>query len=121
MRLAFAADCRRAGHLPIAAALIGDSDHDCRWQAAIVVGHFIPDRPDSVWRVIVRYGKSAEPDLAAALATALLEHLLDRHGSRYLRRLKPLVAAPGSPYRDLVRMTWRSGACNQARRLIPRD
>jgi hypothetical protein len=121
MRLAFAANRRLAGHFPIAAGLIGDLDNDCRWQAAIVVGHFITDRPESVWRIIVRHGKSSDTDLAAALATVLLEHLLDRHPSRFLRRLRRLVAAPRSPYRDLVQRTWQSGACERARLLIPLD
>ena len=54
---------------------------------SFVIGEFIASAPDKVWDVIVRYGDSDDPDMRTAIGTVLLEHLLQRHGSRF----RPLV------------------------------
>jgi hypothetical protein len=64
-----------------------DPDNDIRWQAAVVIGEFIDSEPDRVWEIIVAHSDSADADLRTAVATVLLEHLLQRQGARY----RPLV------------------------------
>jgi hypothetical protein len=76
-----------AQFLPLATDLLPDTDNDCRWQAAIVIGEFIDTAPDKVWDVIVEHSDSNDADLRTAVGTVLLEHLLQRHGARF----RPLV------------------------------
>jgi len=73
--------------LKLATDLLPDPDNDIRWQAAVVIGEFIDSEPDRVWDVIVAHADSADVDLRTAVATVLLEHLLNRHGARF----RPLV------------------------------
>lgn len=52
---------------------------DLRWQAIIEIGHFAPQEPEAVWPFVLRWGSHEDEDLRAAIATCLLEHLLEYH------------------------------------------
>jgi hypothetical protein len=72
--------------------LVGDrADNTVRWQACIVVGHYIETMPERVWGVIAEYGDSADEDMRAAISTCLLEHLLDQHFDEYFPKCRKLV------------------------------
>ena len=79
------------GYFVLAKRLINDGDNDCRWQAIIIVGEYIHTHPDVVWQIIVRYGGSKDNDLRMAIATVLLEHLLEYHFQRFFIRAKRLA------------------------------
>jgi hypothetical protein len=55
---------------------------DPRWQAIIGVAEHIEEHPDEVWRFTRKWGTHANPDLRSAVATCLLEHLLEYHFDR---------------------------------------
>jgi hypothetical protein len=78
--------------LPGSPAAEGEVDR--RWQAIIRVGEFIESEPEAVWAFVVRWGKHAQTDLRMAVATCLLEHLLDAHFEMMLPRVRE--AAMGS-------------------------
>jgi hypothetical protein len=61
---------------------------DPRWQAIIGVADHIERHPDEVWCFTRRWGSHANADLRAAVATCLLEHLLEYH----FERIFPLVS-----------------------------
>jgi hypothetical protein len=52
---------------------------DPRWQAIIEVGHFAPKEPEAIWPFVLKWGSHEDEDLSAAIATCLLEHLLEYH------------------------------------------
>ena len=56
-----------------------EGELDPRWQAIIDVSEHIPRHPDEVWRFTRRWGAHANADLRTAVATCLLEHLLEYH------------------------------------------
>lgn len=56
-----------------------EGKRDPRWQAIIRVGEFIETQPEPVWQFAHRWGKHAQSDLRMAVATCLLEHLLEHH------------------------------------------
>jgi hypothetical protein len=61
---------------------------DIRWQAIIKVGKFAERHPDEVWAFARKWGAHANADLRTAVATCLLEHLLEHH----FDRIFPLVS-----------------------------
>lgn len=65
-----------------------DDEEDPRWQAIIAVGAFIEDEPDPVWSFVERWGKHTNEDLRQAIATCLLEHLLEHHFVTMFPRVK---------------------------------
>src|SRR5688572_5213540 len=56
-----------------------EGKRDPRWQAIIRVGEFIETQPEPVWQFAHRWGRHAQADLRMAVATCLLEHLLEHH------------------------------------------
>ena len=86
--------------LPGVAAADGQTDP--RWQAIIQVGEFIPTDPQGVWAFARRWGRSEDEDLRAAVATCLVEHLLETDFQAFF----PDVA-------QLARLDRRFAACVQ--------
>lgn len=56
-----------------------EGKRDARWQAIIRVGEFIETQPEKVWQFAHRWGKHAQADVRMAVATCLVEHLLEHH------------------------------------------
>jgi hypothetical protein len=73
--------------LPGTAAPAGESDP--RWQAIIAIGDFAETDPEPIWAFVVRWGNHADEDLRTAVATCLLEHLLEYHFDRKLKKRTP--------------------------------
>ncbi len=60
---------------------------DLRWQAVIAIGDYIGNYPNEVWQFVEKWGSHPSQDLRLAIATCLLEHLLESH----FERIFPLV------------------------------
>ena len=65
-----------------------EGELDSRWQAIIAVSDHIENHPDKVWSFTRKWGAHANADLRCAVATCLLEHLLEHH----FDRIFPLVS-----------------------------
>lgn len=85
-----------------------DGVQDPRWQAIIAVGEFIPSEPEAVWGFIRRWGGHPQEDLRDALATCLLEHLLEYHFARYFPLVESLAKAEPL-FGDTFRKCWQFG------------
>ena len=93
--------------LPHVAAREGELD--LRWQAIIGVGEFVDTEPLAVWEFTKRWASAADDDLRTALATCILEHLLEHHFSDMLPRVREAaVADPGVA--ALVAKCWALGS-----------
>lgn len=87
--------------------LLSDGDSDCRWQAAIVIGLHIETRAEEVWQITAAAGCSEDADVRAAVATCLLEHLIE-HDRRYLDRAQQL-ASRDARFRETLASSWHDG------------
>ena len=96
-------------YLDLARTLIGDSDNDCRWQAAIVVGESIETEPEKVWEVVCEYGTSTDEDMRVAVATVLLEHLLEHHFDTYFPKLRQRIEDGAPLLADTLSRCWLFG------------
>ena len=56
-----------------------DEDEDPRWQEIIDIAEFIESEPEIIWDFTLKWGSDPEKDLRMAVATCLLEHLLEHH------------------------------------------
>lgn len=65
---------------------------DPRWRAIIDISEHIESTPEPVWQLVIRWSGQADDDLRAALATCLLEHILEHHFEVYFPQLEKLVA-----------------------------
>ncbi|MEO7454494.1 MAG: DUF6869 domain-containing protein [Fimbriimonadales bacterium] len=81
---------------------------DERWQAIIAVGGFIQAEPEPVWEFIMRWGVNDCSDLRAAIATVLLEHLLEHHFDAYFPHVEKL-ARNDANFADTLSTCWAFG------------
>ena len=100
---------RADGLLPGTPAAEGQ---DPRWQAIIAVGEYIESEPEAVWSFIVRWGDHSQEDLRDAVATCLLEHLLEHHFSDYFPRVEQL-AFDRPLFADMFQRCWKFGQSNE--------
>lgn len=81
---------------------------DPRWQAIIAVGEFIETEPEPVWPCIRKWGSAPDSDLRMAVATCLLEHLLEHHFDDFISRVE-LAAQMDPLFADMVAVCWKFG------------
>ena len=92
-----------------------DGELDPRWQAIIAVGEFVEEEPEAVWQFILRWGSSSDEDLRAAVATCLLEHLLEHHFDRFITRIER--AAKTDPlFAKTAASCWKFGQSEEPNR-----
>lgn len=98
---------------------------DPRWQAIIGIGEFIETHPEAVWEFCLRWGKHPQSDVRAAVATCLLEHLLEHHFELLFPRVRR-AAMESARFAGTLGSCWRFGQANTSenaariRRLVSR-
>jgi hypothetical protein len=85
-----------------------DGAEDPRWQAIIAVGEYVETNPEELWQFVLRWGSHQDPDLRAAIATCLLEHLLEYHFSLLFPRIEA-AATRNQLFANTVRTCWQFG------------
>ncbi len=85
---------------------------DPRWQAIIAIEDFVQEEPDAVWSFILRWGNSVDEDLRSAIATGLLEHLLEHHFRRFFPRVEEAVRT-NSMLADTFLKYWKFGQAKE--------
>src|SRR5262249_54455661 len=89
-----------------------DEGADPRWQAIIKVGEFIESDPEAVWRFICRWGGHPQEDLRDAVATCLLEHLLEYHFDIYFPQVEQIALADPL-FGDTFLRCWQFGQAEE--------
>jgi hypothetical protein len=92
--------------LPGAAAPEGEEDP--RWQRIIEIGMHIESDPEPIWEFVARWGSHQDEDLRSAIATCLLEHLLQHHFDLIFPRVQSLVEAKPL-FAHTFTMCWKMG------------
>ena len=86
---------------------------DPRWQAIIGVAEFIQSSPEEVWTFIARWGNHEDEDLRAAIATCLLEHLLESHFDLVFARVEHAVRSDRL-FADTLSKCWKFGEARRS-------
>ena len=61
---------------------------DVRWQAAIALGNFAESNPEYIWPLVVKHGSRRHADVRMAIATCVLEHILEHHFNSFFPRVE---------------------------------
>jgi hypothetical protein len=86
-----------------------DEGHpDPRWQAIIRVAEFLETQPEEVWAFACRWGIHQQADVRAAIATCILEHLLDFDFATFFPRVQSLARTNGN-FAHTFKMCWKFG------------
>jgi hypothetical protein len=81
-----------------------EEGRDPRWQAIIDVGEYLGSDPQSVWTFIEELHNTQDEDLQSALATCLLEHLIEQHPQYRVRAER--LAAKSPEFHRMLEMCW---------------
>jgi len=85
-----------------------DGEADLRWQAIIEVADHIESDPDAVWQFAARWGTHQQDDLRMAIATVVLEHLLEYHFDLIFPRVETLARRDPN-FADTFSSCWKFG------------
>ena len=92
-----------------------DGETDPRWQAILEIARFVPTDPETIWPFVLRWGSHEDADVRAAIATCLLEHLLEHHFDLIIPRVE--TAATSSIWFGKTTATcWKFGQANEPER-----
>ena len=92
-----------------AEVMLASSDNDTRWQGAILLGEFCQTAPETIWPSVVRWGSNSDEDLRTAIATCVLEHILEHHFAPFFDRSRQIITAGNSAFSDTLRQCWHLG------------
>ena len=73
-----------------------DGEPDPRWQAILQVSDSIETDPEPIWAFAARWGCHSQEDLRDAIATVLLEHLLEHYFALIFPRVRELACRLGA-------------------------
>ena len=88
------------------------ADEHRRWQAAIAVGQLCDSDPEAVWPLVEKWGSSADEDTRTAIATCVLEHILETHFDPFFAKTAILVRQGNVNFADTFYRCWRMGEAN---------
>lgn len=81
---------------------------DPRWQAVIAIGEYVETHPEDVWPFVARWGTNPQADLRDAIATCLLEHLMEHHFELIFPRVEQLTKVD-KMFADTFTRCWKLG------------
>jgi len=92
-----------------------DGEEDPRWQAIIKIGNFVEEEPEAIWPFVLKWGSHEDEDLRAAVATCLLEHLLEYHFDLIFPRVEAAARA-NERFGMTIAQCWKLGAASESTR-----
>jgi hypothetical protein len=60
---------------------------ETRWQATIALGEFVYLQPEDIWPLVLKHGSRGLGDARMAIATCVLEHILEHHFDAFFPRV----------------------------------
>jgi hypothetical protein len=72
---------------------LSSDDEKERWRGAADLGEYVFDHPEEAWPLVLEFGSSAVEDTRSAIATCVLEHILEHHFDVYFPVLGSCPAA----------------------------
>lgn len=85
-----------------------EGEEDPRWQAFIKVGMFAEQEPEAIWPFVLKWGSYSDEDLSAAIATCLLEDLLEYHFDLLFPRIET-AAKSNAWFAKTTLQCWKFG------------
>jgi hypothetical protein len=92
---------------------LGSDDERIRWAAAEAAGEMIEARPWEAWQLVLRHGSSSIEDTRTAVATCVLEHLLESQFDTFFPLVEAQVRAGNVLLGDTLRRCWKFGIAEE--------
>ena len=89
-----------------------DGHVDPRWQAIIELSYFVEQEAEAVWPFVLKWGSHPDEDVRSAIATCLLEHLLESHFHLLFPRIET-AAKCNTQFADTLSRCWKLGQAKE--------
>jgi hypothetical protein len=81
----------------------------------IQIGNFVAEEPEAIWPFVLKWGSHEDEDLRTAIATCLLEHLLEYHFDLLFPRVET-AAGSNSRFANMTTQCWKLGQAEEPTR-----
>jgi hypothetical protein len=88
---------------------LSSGDESAIWSAAVEAGEFIETEPHEVWELVKQFGSEPDPELKDAIATCVLEHLLEYHFNDFFGQLEEEVKSGNFELGETFMRCWKFG------------
>jgi len=89
-----------------------DGAEDPRWQTIIEVAMFAEHEPEAIWPFVLKWGSHEDEDVRAAVATCLLEDLLQYHFDTIFPRVES-AARSNASFGKTATLCWKFGQAKE--------
>lgn len=78
-----------------------------RWKILTLLGNYSEQYPNILWPIIIKWGQSNISDIRNGIACCVLEHVLQYHKSKYIKRINKIVIEGSWYMKDTLDRCWR--------------
>lgn len=100
---------------------LASEDEDTRWQAACALGDFCEDAPEVIWPLRVKWGSCDNEDTRTAIATCVLEHILEYHFATYFAKTARLIRGGSVRFAEMLCICYRFGQAKEPSNAVKFD
>lgn len=90
-------------------AALRSEDARVRWEAAEAAYELVASQPQIAWDIVVSHGDNPLEDVRDAVATCILEHLLEHYFHEYFPLLEREIVSGRTLLGDTFRRCWKFG------------
>jgi hypothetical protein len=80
-----------------------------RWAAAEAATEYAYTEPEKIWPLVIQFGSSDELDLRQAIASCVLEHVLEHHFETFFPHLEAAIRGGNAHLRHTLKLSWKLG------------
>lgn len=84
-------------------------DEKSIWKGAEALGEYVESYPEAIWPLVLVHGSSDNSVVRLAMATCVLEHILEHHFERYFSEMERRVNAGNHALRETLKSCWKFG------------
>lgn len=88
---------------------LASPDEDTHWQAAIALGEFSETDPETIWPLVEKWGSCPDEDTRDAIATCVLEHILEANFEPFFSRVAQLIQQGNFNFAETFLGCWKFG------------
>ena len=88
---------------------LGSADEKDVWEAAEALGEYAELNPDAIWPLVVKHGSSVNDEVRLAIATCVLEHILEYHFDRYFPLVENIIRSGNQWFAKAFQICWKFG------------
>lgn len=88
---------------------LSSTDDGRIWKGAELLGEHAEHNPDAIWSLVVKHGSATSPEVREAIATCVLEHILEHHFEPYFSDIESRVNAGDNSLLQTLALCWKLG------------